>query len=100
MLKKCTIVALLFLTIVACKNNKTPQSAHNNPLMQASDLPLEAPPFDKIKADDFQQAFDSGMKKQLEEIRSEEHTSELQSRGQIVCRLLLETKNKIRRTKN
>src|SRR6266702_8185360 len=25
-------------------------------------------------------------------IRSEEHTSELQSRGQLVCRLLLETK--------
>src|SRR5437660_8961249 len=25
--------------------------------------------------------------------RSEEHTSELQSRGQLVCRLLLETKN-------
>src|SRR5690625_6352165 len=29
-------------------------------------------------------------------IRSEEHTSELQSRGHIVCRLLLE-KNKMRR---
>src|SRR5690625_5333907 len=27
-------------------------------------------------------------------IRSEEHTSELQSRGHIVCRLLLEKKNK------
>src|SRR5690625_5908740 len=26
-------------------------------------------------------------------IRSEEHTSELQSRGHLVCRLLLETKN-------
>src|SRR5690625_5863960 len=26
--------------------------------------------------------------------RSEEHTSELQSRGQVVCRLLLATKNK------
>src|SRR5690625_5978986 len=26
--------------------------------------------------------------------RSEEHTSELQSRGQLVCRLLLEQKNK------
>src|SRR5690625_5574375 len=26
--------------------------------------------------------------------RSEEHTSELQSRGQLVCRLLLEKKNK------
>ena len=28
--------------------------------------------------------------------RSEEHTSELQSRGHLVCRLLLEKKNKIR----
>src|SRR5690625_5526583 len=31
-------------------------------------------------------------------LRSEEHTSELQSRGHIVCRLLLEIKNKIIRT--
>src|SRR5437870_12227926 len=29
--------------------------------------------------------------------RSEEHTSELQSRGHLVCRLLLEKKNLIRR---
>src|SRR5690625_5012516 len=29
----------------------------------------------------------------LDEQRSEEHTSELQSRGQLVCRLLLETNN-------
>src|SRR5690625_6688231 len=28
-------------------------------------------------------------------MRSEEHTSELQSRGHLVCRLLLEKKNKI-----
>src|SRR5690625_5479421 len=28
-------------------------------------------------------------------IRSEEHTSELQSRGHLVCRLLLEKKNKV-----
>src|SRR5690625_7005286 len=28
--------------------------------------------------------------------RSEEHTSELQSRGHLVCRLLLEKKNQIR----
>src|SRR5690625_6974430 len=28
------------------------------------------------------------------EVRSEEHTSELQSRGHLVCRLLLEKKNK------
>src|SRR5690625_5956080 len=31
----------------------------------------------------------------VDSIRSEEHTSELQSRGHLVCRLLLETKNKI-----
>src|SRR5437870_7833325 len=30
----------------------------------------------------------------LEECRSEEHTSELQSRGHLVCRLLLEKKKK------
>src|SRR5437870_9592921 len=29
----------------------------------------------------------------LEDFRSEEHTSELQSRGHLVCRLLLEKKN-------
>src|SRR5690554_4227045 len=31
----------------------------------------------------------------LNELRSEEHTSELQSRPHLVCRLLLEKKNKI-----
>src|SRR5690625_5979692 len=31
----------------------------------------------------------------LDEVRSEEHTSELQSRGHLVCRLLLEKKNKM-----
>src|SRR3712207_8604368 len=30
---------------------------------------------------------------QLEQVRSEEHTSELQSRQYLVCRLLLEKKN-------
>src|SRR5690625_6758628 len=32
--------------------------------------------------------------------RSEEHTSELQSRGHLVCRLLLEKKKKTKREKN
>src|SRR5690625_6109266 len=31
----------------------------------------------------------------LSRMRSEEHTSELQSRGHLVCRLLLEKKNKL-----
>src|SRR5690625_6613776 len=35
----------------------------------------------------------------VEEWRSEEHTSELQSRGHLVCRLLLEKKKKEERTR-
>src|SRR2546428_8792008 len=34
----------------------------------------------------------------LADVRSEEHTSELQSRSDLVCRLLLEKKNKIHDT--
>src|SRR5688572_31668794 len=34
----------------------------------------------------------------LEEKRSEEHTSELQSQSNLVCRLLLEKKKKIKKT--
>src|SRR5258707_5160280 len=38
--------------------------------------------------------------KQLIRIRSEEHTSELQSRQYLVCRLLLEKKNESNKIKN
>src|SRR5690625_6134399 len=39
--------------------------------------------------------FDLGLPLDIaeQEVRSEEHTSELQSRGHLVCRLLLEKKN-------
>src|SRR5437868_13215150 len=37
----------------------------------------------------------SGDANYLPEVRSEEHTSELQSRFDLVCRLLLEKKNKM-----
>src|SRR5690625_5469274 len=36
-------------------------------------------------------------KRRFHNSRSEEHTSELQSRGHLVCRLLLEKKNKKRK---
>src|SRR5437870_11396254 len=36
----------------------------------------------------------TNMRERFSEIRSEEHTSELQSRGHLVCRLLLEKKKK------
>src|SRR5437870_10434945 len=38
-------------------------------------------------------AHQSNPQRSLQEMRSEEHTSELQSRGHLVCRLLLEKKN-------
>src|SRR5690625_6129129 len=38
--------------------------------------------------------YDSEVEKRFAEQRSEEHTSELQSRGHLVCRLLLEKKKK------
>src|SRR5690625_7094948 len=36
---------------------------------------------------------DESDRQRLEDLRSEEHTSELQSRGHLVCRLLLEKKS-------
>src|SRR5207253_10192157 len=39
------------------------------------------------------------VRKITQEVRSEEHTSELQSRGHLVCRLLLEKKKKKKKTK-
>src|SRR5438105_7101135 len=39
-------------------------------------------------------------RKPVGEIRSEEHTSELQSRVDLVCRLLLEKKKKKKKNKN
>src|SRR3712207_7249939 len=41
---------------------------------------------------------DAFKQNQLKRIRSEEHTSELQSRQYLVCRLLLEKKKKLKRT--
>src|SRR5437660_4936878 len=42
---------------------------------------------------DEEQAIADGAMERVRPVRSEEHTSELQSRGHLVCRLLLEKKN-------
>ncbi len=69
MLKKASIAALVVLSMAACNNgNNKNTTQHENPLMKASTLPFEAPPFDKIKAADFVPAFDSAMKIHLTEI--------------------------------
>ena len=47
----------------------TPAAAEN-PLLVASTLPFQAPPFDKIKDADYQPAFEEGMQQHLAEIET------------------------------
>ena len=42
----------------------------SNPFYSPSTLPFQAPPFDKIKDDDYQPAIEAGMAQQLEEIQA------------------------------
>src|SRR5215831_14930524 len=46
------------------------QFGPSNPFYAASTLPLQAPPFDKIKDSDYQPALEAGMAQQREEIRA------------------------------
>jgi peptidyl-dipeptidase Dcp len=45
-------------------------AAHENPLLTASTLPFQAPPFDKITDADFQPAIEEGMKQELAEVEA------------------------------
>ena len=45
-------------------------ASHVNPLLTASELPFQAPPFDKIVDADFQPAIEEGMKQQLAEVEA------------------------------
>ncbi len=53
----------------AASQNPAPAPAAANPLLSASTLPFQAPPFDKIKDADYLPAFEEGMKQHLAEIR-------------------------------
>ena len=46
------------------------QFGPSNPFYAASSLPLQAPPFDKIKDSDYQPALEAGMAQQREEVRA------------------------------
>jgi len=47
-----------------------PQFGPSNPFYAPSTLPFQAPPFDKIKDDDYQPAMEAGMAQQLQEIQA------------------------------
>lgn len=68
------IMKKLFLALV-CLNLLNPPvfaaaAGPANPFAEPSTLPLQAPPFDKIKDSDYTQAFEEGMKQHLAEIQA------------------------------
>src|SRR5690554_7206101 len=73
-------------------------------LARAQKEQLLAKPVDKAREKLFTQLSSSSIEEQraieAADKRSEEHTSELQSRPHLVCRLLLEKKKKKKKTKD
>ncbi len=104
-MKKISIVALfmLMLFFTACNQKSQNQSMENkanlanNPFMEASTLPFQAPDFTKIKDSDFEPALMEGIKEQLEEINKvannedeptfENTLVELEKSGQLLTRV-------------
>ncbi|MEM0925074.1 MAG: M3 family metallopeptidase, partial [Planctomycetota bacterium] len=62
-------VAFLLLTLATNLQINAAQTT-DNPLLQSWDTPFGAPPFDRIKADDFEPAFDLAMQRHLAEIEA------------------------------
>ena len=64
------IFFLLCLPMIKTSAELQPVAPDNtaNPFLSESTLPFHAPPFDKIKDDDYAPAMETGMKDQLAEI--------------------------------
>jgi peptidyl-dipeptidase Dcp len=60
------------MTIFAISASAAPPAAFgpSNPLYAPSSLPFQAPPFDKLKDEDYQPAIEAGMAQQLKEIKA------------------------------
>src|SRR5437868_7564196 len=69
-----------------------PRALHSFPTRRSSDLRLQQRPTAPITAMSSGGTFSGNGSRCAARIRSEEHTSELQSRFDLVCRLLLEKK--------
>jgi len=83
----------------AATSKPDPQFGPSNPFYAPSPLPLEAPPFDKIKDTDYQPAIEAGMAQQLREVRAIADNSQpptfentmvaLEKSGQLFQRVML-----------
>lgn len=86
MSRTLVLAAAISLALAACSNQdqtgkestavpaktataQTPDAAPN-PLLSASPLPFQAPPFDKIQDSDYLPAFEEGMRQHLAEVRT------------------------------
>ena len=82
MSRTVVLAAAISLALAACSGKEStpvsdtqtpaaqqPADASTNPLLSASTLPFQAPPFDKIKDSDYLPAFNEGMKQHLAEVR-------------------------------
>src|SRR5438067_8776473 len=66
--KPTTFAAVCVLAACSLQAQPANKPARSNPFLAASTLPFQAPPFDKIKDEDYQPAIEAGMKAQLAEI--------------------------------
>lgn len=91
-------IVIASVILASCNNNKNAKSDHsNNPFFSESNLPYQAPAFDKIKNSDFLPAFNEGMKQQLAEVDSIVNNTEaptfentfvpLEKSGQLLARV-------------
>ena len=111
MLRKFNLILICFLTISfvsiiyaevndnSFKDTTKTETSHENPFFTVSNLPFQAPQFDKIMDNDFKPAFEEGMKQQLDEIEKIADNSEpptfqntlveLEKSGQLLARVSL-----------
>jgi peptidyl-dipeptidase Dcp len=68
MIRKAKLGFLCAILLQLALNSSAQVPARSNPLLAATSLPFQAPPFDKIKDSDFMPAFQQGIKQQLAEI--------------------------------
>src|SRR2546422_1264816 len=88
----------LFPYTTLFRSQERPRHHHALPLAPAQLVREAAQRFFGAQAHRAQDVLDQGSRP--EETRSEEHTSELQSRLHLVCRLLLEKKKKKKKNNN
>ena len=62
--------ATLMVAAVSMSSNAAPAAPTANPFAEPSPLPLQAPPFDRIKDSDYQPAFEEAMRQQIAEIEA------------------------------